>query len=240
MISALYSYIAAVTNANIAWSSGYILSAREIDEFVSNINYSSLVLNSSTSFLTTQRLYQNNTSSFGAYYIHNIGGGIINAVAENNTMNASITAAAILSRRSLLNATFVRIFIIDKPTTYKNIDRSNEHALASSVIVVSVDKNSSTPTPMNISLYFQILNEYIPDVSAVVYACAFYDLSTEQWNEYGCTKPVYNILFNRYECSCNHLSTFALVWSLNKTSCNAINRLSLPNGTCVSHADAQV
>ena len=65
---------------------------------------------------------------------------------------------------------------------------------------------------MNISLYFRVLDEYKPSVSAT-YLCSFYDTNTLKWNESGCTIPKYNQPFDRYECSCNHLSTFALVWS---------------------------
>ena len=239
VISALSSYVAAVTNTIVSWSSGYVLTASEIDEFVSSISNRSIALNSNTSFLVTQSLTQTTSNLFGAYYIHNVGGGIVNSIKENNVMNPSVTAAAILSSESLMNATFVRIFIIDEPTTYKNIDVSNNKMLASSVIVVSVERNSFASTPMNISLYFRVSDGYRPVIDGI-YSCAFYHLNSAQWNESGCTKPVYNILLDRYECSCNHLSTFALVWSPNRTSCNAFAQLSLPNGTCMSKTDAQV
>jgi hypothetical protein len=131
------------------------------------------------------------------------------------------------------------MLIIDKPTTYENIDTSSNEILASSVIVVSVQRNSSSSSSMNISLYFQVLPDYRPSVDAI-YSCSFYDLNRSRWNQSGCTTPLFNAPLNRYECSCNHLSTFALVWSPNITPCNAATELSLSNGTCVSKANAQV
>ena len=52
--------------------------------------------------------------------------------------------------------------------------------------------------------------------------------------------PLFNALLNRYECSCNHLSTFALVWSPNTMFCNDDIEVLWTNGTCISKADAQV
>jgi hypothetical protein len=78
---------------------------------------------------------------------------------------------------------------------------------------------------MNISLYFQVLNEFNPNRSDVDYYCSFYDTNRSQWNESGCTNPVYNTQYDRYECSCNHLTSFALIW--------------LPNVPFTTYFDAQ-
>jgi hypothetical protein len=182
-----------------------------------------------------------NETILGAFYIHDIGGGIIDKSNQSNAYNMNLTAAAIISSQSLVNVTFLNVFIIDEPTTYQNIDNLNNETLASSVIVVAVQRNSSVFIPMNISLYFQVLNEYRPTVNAI-YSCSFYDTNSSQWNESGCTKPIYNSQFSRYECSCNHLSTFALVWSPNITitSCNATTQVQLDNGTCLFKPNAQV
>ena len=39
---------------------------------------------------------------------------------------------------------------------------------------------------INISLYFKVLPEYKPNVSAT-YFCSFYDTNNSRWNESGCT-----------------------------------------------------
>ncbi|CAF5162892.1 unnamed protein product [Rotaria sp. Silwood1] len=89
---------------------------------------------------------------------------------------------------------------------------------------------------MNISLYFQVLNEYTPTFTPQ-YLCTYYNINASKWNESGCTAPQYNNQFNRYECSCNHLSTFALVWSPYFVPCNNATQVQLTNGTCVLKSD---
>ena len=217
------------------------MSTGEIDEFLSSINNVTLALPSTVSFITVQRLDQTLSSTYilGAYHIYNGIGGIVNVANENKTISSNITAAVIFSRQCLVNVALLRIFIIGIPNTYENIDISNDKMVASSVIVVSVARNSLQSTPINISLYFRILDKYRPSISAV-YSCAFYDRDNVRWDGSGCTPPLYNVLFNRYECSCNRLSTFALVWSPNKTSCYSVGYLWLRNGTCISPTNAQV
>jgi hypothetical protein len=175
----------------------------------------------------------------GAFYTHDVGGGIIVSSNENNIYNTFLTAAAIINNESLIDVTFLNMFIIDTPTTYENIDNSSNKTLASSVIVVAVQRNSSAFIPMNISLYFQVLNEYRPTIEAI-YSCSYYDTNNGQWNSSGCTQPQLNSQFNRYECSCNHLSTFALTWLPNITSCDTATQVKWINGTCISKADGQV
>jgi hypothetical protein len=182
---------------------------------------------------------QTDVTILGAFYTQNVGGQIIDSSNENNIFNSNVTAGAIIYNGSLVDATFLSMLIIDKPTTYENIDNSSNQTLASSVIVVSLQGNSSSSSSMNISLYFQVLTNYRLTVNAI-YSCSFYDLNRSRWNVTGCTVPVFNGPLNRYECSCNHLSTFALVWSRNITSCNAATELLLFNGTCVSKTIAQV
>ena len=100
---------------------------------------------------------------------------------------------------------------MDKPSAYTNIDNSSNKTLASSIIMATVQRNNVVSSSMNISLYLQVLDEYKPNVSAT-YLCSFYDPNTLKWNESGCTAPTYNDTYDRYECSCNHLTSFALIW----------------------------
>ena len=241
VISALSLYINATTNSDLCWNTAYMLTASEIDEFLSNIRNPTFILNSNTSFIMTQQLNEttNAPDSLGAYFTHDAGGGIVNTSNEYNIVNTNITAAAIFSNQSLVNVTYARMFIIDIPTTYQIMNVSNRMTLASSVIVVSVERNSSQSTPMNISLYFQPLDGYGPAIGAA-YSCVFYDRNSMQWNESGCIKPLYNMLFNRYECSCNHLSTFALVSLSNSALCLSSSEIQWINGTCISKVDVQV
>ncbi|CAF1481390.1 unnamed protein product, partial [Rotaria sordida] len=140
-----------------------------------------------------------------------IGGEVINNLNKETVTNSYLSTAAIISNQSLTGVTSLNILIIDKPTTYENADISSNRTLASSVVVVAVQRNGSESTPMNISLYFQILSDYQPTIEAD-YFCSFYNTTNLTWSDLGCTKPQYNRIFNRYECSCNHTTTFALVW----------------------------
>lgn len=241
VISSLSLYITATTYSDLCWNLVYMLSASEIDEIISSIKNLTFTLSSNTSFIMIQPTshFEYSTVSMGAFFVHDVGGGIIDTSYEYNFLNNNITAAAILSGESLVNVTLVRMFIIDTPTTYQNMDKSDESTLVSSVIVASVERNSSTSIPMNISLYFRVLNGDRPDIGEV-YACAFYDLNSGQWNDSGCTRPVYNILLNRYECSCNHLSTFGLITVPDILFCPNPNEIKWINGTCISDAEAQV
>ncbi|CAF0722738.1 unnamed protein product [Rotaria sp. Silwood1] len=94
---------------------------------------------------------------------------------------------------------------------YETIDNTTNKSLASSLIVGSVKRLGSPANLLNISLYFKVLPEYKPNVSAT-YLCSFYDINSSRWDETGCTNPHFNETFDRYECSCNHLTSFALIW----------------------------
>lgn len=241
VINALSLYITATTYSNLCWNTVYMLTASEIEGFFTSIRNVTFVLNSNTSFIMTQQLYQtvNIPASLGAYYTHDVGGGFVNMSNEYDIINNRLTAAAIFRNQSLINVTYVRIFIIDIPTTYQIMNISSRATLASSVIVASVERTTSQSTPMNISLYFQPPDGRELEFD-VKYSCVFYDQNSARWNESGCTKPLYNVFFNRYECSCNHLSTFALVSFSVSIPCLNEDEIQWINGTCLSRLDAQV
>jgi hypothetical protein len=153
--------------------------------------------------------------------------------------DSSILIGATVRDRSLVGVKSLNILIIDKPIAYEQLGDWDRTKLASSVIVVTVERNPSLSNSPNVSLYFQVLDEYKPK-SNPNYSCSYYDTGRSEWNDALCTIPSYNSNSERYACSCNHLSTFALVWSPNITSCNAATQLLASNGTCVSIAVAQV
>jgi hypothetical protein len=238
--NALSLYISSITNSNTALNPTYILSIDEIDTYLSKIDNVNLTRNTNDSFLVAQSPNQgNNVTVLGASFQRGIGGTLVQNTNKDNVISSSLSAAAIISNESLSGVTSLNMLIVDKPTTYENMDNASNKTLASSVIVVAVQRNISAFTSMNISLYFQVLPEYKPTVDAA-YSCSFYDTNNRRWNDSGCTEPRPTNQSNRYECSCNHLSTFALVWSPNITSCNTITQVPWSNGTCISKSDAQV
>jgi hypothetical protein len=216
------------------------LSIGDIDTYLSKIDNVTLVINTNESILIAQFPYQDsNVIVLGASFTHGIGSELVKNTNKENVITTNLSAAGIISNESLSGVTSLNMLIIDQPSIYRNIDNSTNKALASSIIVASLKRNNSLSTSMNISLYFQVLNEYRPTIEAI-YSCSYYDTNNGQWNSSGCTQPQLNSQFNRYECSCNHLSTFALTWSPNITSCDTATQVKWINGTCISKADGQV
>ncbi|CAF1217625.1 unnamed protein product [Rotaria sp. Silwood1] len=222
---ALSLYISSVANSNTSLNSTYTLTPNDIDVSLTKINASNLTINTNDSILVVQKPEQGGTVFvLGASFSRGIGGQIVNTANKDNITDSNLSSAAIISDSALIGATSLNMLIIDKPTTYETLDNSTNKTLASSVIVVAVKRNSSVSVPTNITLYFQVLNEYKPNTT-VDYLCSFYDTINSTWNESGCSIPRYNSEFNRYECSCNHLTSFALIW--------------LPRTPLTSYLDAQ-
>ncbi|CAF3331643.1 unnamed protein product [Rotaria socialis] len=145
------------------------------------------------------------------HFATGVGGKVIDSSNINNVNTPNVSAAAILSKQSLIGVRSLNVLIFDKPTTYINVDNTTNKTLASSIIMVTWRGNDATRPPIDISLYFKVLSDFEPKVPAD-YFCSFYDTSNHIWNESGCTKPAYNEQFKRYECRCNHTTIFALVW----------------------------
>jgi hypothetical protein len=152
-----------------------------------------------------------NTSILGASFVRNEGGRVVDTSNEDNVINSPLSTAAVMRKEDLIGVTSLNILIIDDPTAYKNIDNSSNKTLASSVIVVAAKENESLSTEIGILLYFQVLNDS-ESKPGDDYYCLFYDTNHAKWNDSGCTKPMYNTQFDRYECSCNHLTSFALLF----------------------------
>ena len=186
--------------------------ADDIDIYLSTISDVNLTINTNDSILVSKQPNQgNNELILGALFTRGTGGELVNNSNKNNVINSNLSAATIISRESLINVTSLNILIIDKPTMYQNIDTSSNKTLASSVIVMDIKRNTTNSIATNVSLYLRVLDEYKPSVTPK-YLCSFYDTTSFQWNESGCTSARFNESFNRYECSCNHLTSFALVW----------------------------
>ena len=184
-----------------------------IDEVVDGLGNTSIIAASNSSFLISQPVNQN-TGTFlvGAAFTGGSGGGsIINVNRTTGVINSSVTAAATVSNQTLSGVTSIGMYIISQPVLYENIDNSSDKSLVSSVIVASVQRNN--PAPISIELFFKVLPEYAPPSGVDgSFQCSFYDNNTSSWKESGCSLPTYNPTFQRYECNCNHTTSFALIW----------------------------
>ena len=85
------------------------------------------------------------------------------------------------------------------------------------MITVSVQKENKSS--INITLFFQVLYNDSSRINGVNgnYLCSYLDTNTSEWKQFGCYETRYDELYDRYECTCTHLTTFALIW-LPKTS----------------------
>ncbi|CAF3463335.1 unnamed protein product [Rotaria socialis] len=205
-------YIGALTDSNVSSTSQNTLTLDEIDGYLTIMNSTDLTKETTDSILVaTSAEEENSIIVVGASFTTGVGGNVINSSNINSVHKPNVSAAAILSKQSLIGVRSLNVLIIDKPTTYINVDNTTNKTLASSIIMVTWRGNNATRPPIDISLYFKVLSDFEPKVPAD-YFCSFYDTSNHIWNESGCTKPAYDEQFKRYECRCNHTTTFALIW----------------------------
>ena len=177
-----------------------------------NINNVNLTLNTPESILVAQQPDQGDgVIVLGATFTSGVGGEVINNKNKDQTLSTSLSTAAVINQESLDGVTSLNMLIIDKPTAYERMNDYTGRMLASSVVVAAVKRSINTLKAMNISLYFSVLDEYKP-YGRADYLCSFYDNRIHGWSGSGCTRPIKNDKLNRFECSCDHLTTFALTW----------------------------
>ncbi|CAF4152009.1 unnamed protein product, partial [Rotaria magnacalcarata] len=209
---ALSVYISAVAKTNQTANQNNLLTVAQIDNYVYNMTNVNEPRNNNDSIIFAKQPDQGNSVMIlGASFTTGVGGQVIDSSNIDRVNTPSITAAAVVDNQSLIDVVSLNMLIIDKPTAYTNVDQKTNRTLASSIIMVTLRRNDTKPASMDISLYFKVLSEFEPKVPAD-YFCSFYDTNTQAWNESGCTKPIFKSSLNRYECSCDHTTTFALVW----------------------------
>jgi hypothetical protein len=206
-------YFQSTANSNASSNTNNTLSASTIDDVIESLNNISIIVPSSSSFLIVQEVNQSaNVIVLGASFERGSGGEVIDSANIDSVTSSMLSAAAIVTNQSLNGVMSLNMFIINKPTMYEDIDNSTDQkSVASSIIVAAIRRSSSVFNSINISLYFKVLPEYQPNVIPT-YLCSFYDTNNLQWSESGCSEPQFNTMYDRFECTCNHLTTFALVW----------------------------
>ena len=209
---ALSTYLTVTSNSSTSGNPENTLTPNDIDGYMGNINNVNLTRNTPESILVAQQPDQGDgVIVLGVSFTSGVGGEVINNKNKDQALSTSLSTAAVIDPESLDGVTSLNMLIIDKPTAFEKLGNLTNKNLASSVVVAAVKRSSTTSKIMNISLYFSILDEYKPNVSAD-YLCSFYDNRTNGWNESGCTRPTKNDKLNRFECSCDHLTSFALIW----------------------------
>lgn len=206
---ALTLYFQATSNEDEGSNSNATLTPGEIDSIIDRLN-SSITRNSSrSSFLMVRQIDPNAASNIAGAWSGTDSSDTINNTNIANGLNRNIAAAAVFSNESLSGTDYIKVFIINNPVIYRNISSTDGTSLVSPMIVASRQGNSNSS--MSISLYFTRIYSisYEGDVD---YGCAFYDNDTKKWSQSGCTDALYNDSWNRYECNCNHTTSFGLIW----------------------------
>ncbi|CAF1579192.1 unnamed protein product, partial [Adineta ricciae] len=210
----LINYFESVANVT-STNSSYILTLNRVDQLVNNLNSTSFTVNGTSSFLLVQTTSQNQSDDvlvLGASFSPDAYGQVVNTQNRESIISSNISSAAIVSNDSIVNVKSMSIFIIDNPSLYKNVDNStNDTLVISSLIVASVKNFPNRSSSVKIALYFTPALDS-PQPSNGTFLCSFYDTSMSRWNSSGCSSPTYNSDFKRYECSCNHTTSFALIW----------------------------
>lgn len=231
----LSQYIAEISDPSASFSN--LLTVDEIDQLVLNLDSSNLSISTNTSFIMSYDPFFNSYNTIqGAIYNRRSSGQTL-IINNGSLLNTNISAGAEFPLLSLTGIERINLLIIDRSPVFDTLDRSRNQTLVSSVIVAGLRRNSSRNVPMNISLYFQVLDEYRASVGNGTYQCSWFDFSTSLWSAINCSAPIFNNAFNRFECLCTHLSTYALIYS--PTLCTNSNETLSVNGTCLPKIEAQ-
>ena len=212
---ALGNYISSIVNTTNISNPDVTLTLTQIDNVVSNLTENSLNFNTSTALVLTTNPVQDERIILGASFRTGIGGNYVDNFNKPQIINSAISSAVIFNNDSLINASTLAIAVISDTTVYANVDNSSNQQLVSQLIVTELRTRSeieSYNTNISVSLYFQIISQ-ANVAQDPEFTCVFYDTTTLRWNSSGCTVPTFNPAFNRFECSCNHLTSFGLVWS---------------------------
>lgn len=221
-------------------SSNSLLSASEIDQLVVNLNNIDIVNSTNRSLiiavLPDMGFYSPMT--VGGLFYRKVDGRAITNLNSAMYLNSNISVGATFLTTDLDYVNSLNMLTIDKAPFYEYLDQSNHQRVASSIIIVGLQRWNSSNASVNITLYFQVLEEYLSSLIGGSYSCSWYDFQSYRWSSTNCTEPIFNYIFNRYECRCTHLSTFALIWS--PQTCSNPNLTEAINGTCVAKPIAQV
>ena len=208
---ALTEYIAAITNFSITSNTTNILSIAEMNTIVSDINANNLTSITSTSILViTQPECGSKTTVIGASAGGTSNSMVISTDNYNTVINKQLLAAGVVNFTGECKVNRFNILIINDPTIYRTSNSTNT-TVVSSIVIATIGTTGTSGVNVAINLYFENSTRVESNESGQ-YVCAFYDTNSTQWNQSGCFMKPYNTDLKRYECHCNHLTSFALIW----------------------------
>ncbi|UJR22854.1 hypothetical protein I4U23_025883 [Adineta vaga] len=200
---------------------------QKIDEIITSMDQIDGLKNSNSSSIMIQSTKTDNENVFvlGVSVKDDKTGRVVNTQNKNERINnPDLLTAAIVDNQTLKDVTALKILIINDPTSFANADNITNKTIVSSLVVFSVQKINNTNTTINVFLYFKLFNKYTRNDDQD-YRCSYYNTINRTWDENGCSPAHYNKIYKRFECHCNHNTTFALIW--------------LPNGSTKSKLEPQ-
>lgn len=186
----------------------------EIEQAVDQLN-TTVNTTVANGFIMSQNPSTRNRSVIiGAVFLSLNNGIIVLNTTRANDTNRNISIGGVLDIESSSNVAFIRFLMIDRAVEYENVSDNRNGRLASSVLISSLQENGGqSRRNVNISLYFRVRRDVFADsLLTSNFYCGFYDVISRSWNDSGCSRPIYNSVWDRYECFCDHLTSFALIW----------------------------
>jgi hypothetical protein len=209
---ALTTYITAITNSNRTLNSSNSLTFGQIDEILANFNSSNYTVSTNDSIIViTQPKCNAEITIIGASFESVNGPTVIDNQNIGNVTNSVVTSAGVVDFIGQCAVNQFNLLIIDNPTIYRIADNSTNSTLVSSIIMATIGTTDSFGVNVTVELYFKDITRSEPNDNGK-YLCAFYDTKSSRWNQSGCSAPLFNSQLNRYQCSCDHLTSFALIW----------------------------
>lgn len=166
-------------------------------------------MNSPYSFILSASPDEND-SVVGAKFTSNSSGENILRSNSAVSLNGSFSIATVVDKETLDSIERLNLFLINRPKDYRFVNDLKNQALVSSIIIAHPRLKNSSRIKLN--LYFTNEDTTLAGASPNEFRCAYFDNKTSSWNTNRCQKPVYNDTWKRYECTCDHLSSFGLIW----------------------------
>jgi hypothetical protein len=203
------AYLLTIYYAKIASDSPSLTSAKRlsltlIDDSVGKLK-NAVIVNASTSFIMSTPPNRTNDTVIGALFKSGSGGKHILRSNSSNIIDTNFTAAAVFNESFLTSVTYLNLFILGEDSKTGLFNDSSNRTLVSPVIMANPYKNNNYPP--SFTLYFAN-----PNRTGGSFLCAYYATNTSSWEGEGCSTPTLNRTLNAYECNCNHLTSFGLIW----------------------------
>lgn len=163
----------------------------------------------------------------GAKFTSNSSGIAIMSSNSSNSLNGNFSAAVVVDTNVRNSIEYLNLFIINRPTNASFVNDYQNQTLVSPIIIFNPQLKDNKP--INTTLYFTNEEPESANASIEEFRCVYYDVRTSLWCDDQCTTPTYNDTRKRYQCNCNHLSSFGLIWLPQRKSDNfeAIDYVSL-------------